>query len=65
MLKFNEDSDKGYVLHFNQEAVKILIKKLQFNQEAQLKELIYMNTELRKQVKHDFQTNFFKLLNNF
>ena len=37
---------------------------MQFNQKAWLKELIDMNTELRKQTKKDFEKDFFKLTSN-
>ena len=46
----------------------LILKKahrvIQVNQEAWLKPYIDMNTELRKQAKKDFETNFFKLMNN-
>ena len=46
----------------------LILKKvhrvIQFNQEAWLKEYFDMNTELRKQVKYDFEKDFFKLMNN-
>ena len=37
---------------------------IQFNQEAWLKPYINMNTELRKEAKNKFETDFFKLMNN-
>ena len=37
---------------------------IQFNQEAWLKPYIEMNTELRKEVKNDFEKDFFKLMKN-
>ena len=37
---------------------------IEFNQESWLKPYIYMNTELRKIAKNDFQKDFFKLMNN-
>ena len=39
-------------------------KIIHSNQEAWLKPYIYMNTELRKQAKNDFEKDFFKLMNN-
>ena len=43
---------------------ELILKKLQFNQEAWLKEYIDMNSELRKQGKSDFEKDFLKLMNN-
>ena len=37
---------------------------IQFNQKAWLKPYIYINTELRKEAKEDFEKDFFKLMNN-
>ena len=46
----------------------LILKKVhgvnQFNQKAWLKEYIGMNNELRKQAKHNFEKDFFKLMNN-
>ena len=47
----------------------LILKKvnrvIQFNRDAWLKEHIDVNTELRKQAKHDFEKDFFKLMKNF
>ena len=45
--------------------LKKVHKVIQFNQEAWLKEYIDMNSELRTEVKNDFEKDFFKLMNNF
>ena len=39
-------------------------KVIQFNQEARLKPYICLNAKLRKEAKHDFEKDFFKLMNN-
>ena len=41
-----------------------MIKVIKFNQNAWLKLYIDMNSDLRKKVKNDFETDFFKLINN-
>ena len=43
--------------------LKKVHRTIQFNQETWLKEYIDMNTELRKQVKNDFEKDFFQLMN--
>ena len=39
-------------------------RKIKFNQKAQLKPYIDMNTKLRTEAKTDFEKDFFKLMNN-
>ena len=63
---------KKYVVHINslKQALNhgLKFKKIhrinEFNQEAWLKPYIYMNTELRKDAKNDFEKDLFKLMNN-
>ena len=63
---------KSYVVHIRslKQALNhgLILRKvyrvIKFNQDAWLKPYIDMNTELRKQAKHDFEKDFFKLMNN-
>ena len=63
---------KKYVAHINtlKQALNLGLKLeklhrvIEFNQEAWLKPYIDMNTELRKEVKNDFEKDLFKLMNN-
>ena len=74
---YDENSDQGYfpevdVVHIRalKQALNhgLILKKLQrviqFNQEAWFKPYIDMNTKLRTEAKHDFEKDFFKLMNN-
>ena len=71
-LVCNSYNQNNYVVHTRslKETLdhELILKKvhrvIQFNQEAWLKEYIDMNTELRKQVKNNFEKYFFKLMNN-
>ena len=71
-LVFNLYDKESSVVHIRslKQALNhgLLLKKfhrvIQFNQEAWLKPYIDMNTELKKQVKNDFEKYFFKLINN-
>ena len=44
--------------------LKKVHRTIEFNQELWLKPYIDINTELRKIAKHDFEKEFFKLMNN-
>ena len=44
--------------------LKKVHRVIRLNQEVRLKEYTDMNTELKKQAKDDFETDFFKLMNN-
>ena len=63
---------KNYIVHIRalRQALNhgLILKKahrvIHFNQEAWLRSYIDMNTKLRKEVKNDFEKEFFKLMNN-
>ena len=71
-LVCNFRNKKKYVVHMRSliQALNygLKLKKvhriIEFNQESWLKPYIDMNTELRKIAKHDFEKDFFKLMNN-
>ena len=71
-LVCNLCNKRNYIVHIRslKQALNhgLVLKKvhrvIQFNQEAWLKRYIDMNTELRKQVKNDFEKDFSKLMNN-
>ena len=44
--------------------LKKVHRVIQFNQKDLLKPYIDMNTKLRKEAKNNFDTDFFKLMNN-
>ena len=66
-----EDKEK-YVLHhrnlqlYQRQGMRLekVHRVLEFDQESWMEPYIRMNTEFRKQAKSDFETNFFKLMNN-
>ena len=71
-LVCNLNHKKNYIVHINvlKQALDhgLKLKKvhrvIEFEQEAWLKEIIDVNTELRKKVTNDFEKDFFKLMNN-
>jgi len=66
-----EDKDK-YLVHYKNlqfylrqgMRLKEVHRVLEFDQECWMEPYISMNTEFRKQAKSDFETNFYKLMNN-
>ena len=70
-LTANLHGKTEYVIHIRnlKQALNhgLVLKKvhrmIKFNQNAWLKPNIYMNTDLRKKAKNDFEKDFFKLIN--
>ena len=69
--KRKEDKEK-YIVHYRNlqlylrqgMRLKKVHRVLEFDQERWMELYIRMNTEFRKQAKSDFETNFYKLMNN-
>ena len=66
-----EDKEK-YVVHYNNlqfylrqgMRLKKVYRVIEFDQEPWMESYIRMTTEFRKQAKSDFETDFYKLMNN-
>ena len=64
--------DKNYVVHYKnlrfyltqEMRLKNVHRVIEFHQEPWMEPYIRMNTEFRKQAKSDFETDFYKLMNN-
>ena len=71
-LVCNLNDKKNYIVYINvlKQALdhglklKKVLRVVEFEQEAWLKEYIHVNTELRKKTTNDFEKDFFKLMNN-